>query len=160
MNRFKFLSFSDKLRVNFKTIDPQEIPTVPHTPYELEKMLLKVVPLRAGEFIFAEWKNLTDEVLITSSRIAFISADTSGRRLENVLRNVIFQEHRLNVVYHLTRTFDELKRFRATGEAIQPYTDVVVTVINPDAKEQTVEWDVQSAAESESWIIYERIKFY
>lgn len=128
------------------------MPSVPHTPYELEKALMKIVPIKAGEFLFAEWKNLTDDVLITSGRVAFFNSETSSRKMEQVLRNVIFQEHTLNVVFHLTKTFEQLKEQRATGEAVQPFTDVVVTVINPDAKEQSVEWDLQAAAKSkDNW---------
>lgn len=107
---------------------------------------MRVVPLKAGEFVFAEWKNLTDEVLITSGRIAYISADTSATKIEQVLRSVIFQEQKLNVVHERTRSFQQLKESRGIGEAAQLITDVVVTVINPNAREQTVEWDVQSAA--------------
>lgn len=113
---------------------------------------MKIVKIRPGEFLFAEWKNLTDEVLITSGRIAYINRETSARKIEQVLRNVIFQEHNLNVVNHLAKTFEELKENRATGEAIQPFTDVVITVVNPDAKEQVVEWDVQSAANSRRYL--------
>lgn len=119
-----------------------------HTPYELEKALNKLVTLKQGEFLFAEWRNITDDVLLTSGRIAYINADTSSKKIEQVLRTAVFQEHKLNVIGTRMRTFEDLKETRAIGEAIQPFTDIVVTVVNPSAKEQNVLWDVQAAAES------------
>lgn len=128
-------------------INPAIIPSaLLHTPFELEKVLLRVVALKAGEFAFAEWRNFTEEVLITSGRVAYISAETSATKIEQVLRSVIFQEQKLNVVHERMRSFEKLKEARGIGEAAQLVTDVVVTVINPNAREQNVEWDVQSAA--------------
>lgn len=143
-----FIPFPDKLHVSFIAIDPEKIPSTLHTPYDLEKALLKVVPLNSGEFLFAEWRNMTDDVLMTSGRLAYINSETSAKKIEQVLRTVVFQEHKLNVVSSRMRTFEDLKDSRNIGEAVQPLTDIVVTVINPNAKEQDVQWDVQRAAES------------
>lgn len=134
--------------MSFIAVDSDKVPLNLHTPYELEKALMKVVTLNEGEFLFAEWRNLTDDVLVTSGRIAYISAQTSAKKIEQVLRTVVFQEHKLNVVSSRMRTFEDLKQSRSIGEAVQPHTDIVVTVINPSANEQNVRWDVQQAAES------------
>ena len=144
-----FVLLTDKLRVSFVALDPERIPATTHlhTPYELEKVLMKLVPLQQGEFIFAEWRNLTEDVLVTSGRIAYISGETSAKKIEQVLRMVVFQEHKLNVVNTDMRRFEDLKDSRGIGEPVQPATDIVVTVINPDAKMQRVLWDVPAAVE-------------
>lgn len=88
-------------------------------------------------------------MLITSGRIAFIHPETSSRKLEQVLRSIVFREQKLNVVSQgPPRTFEDLKNARGIGEALQPATDVVVTVINPNAKEQTLVWNVQAAVKT------------
>lgn len=140
--------FPDKLRVSFVAVNPEKVPLTLHTPYELEKALLKIVSIKEGEFLFAEWRNLTEDVLVTSGRIAYINGETSSKKIEQVLRTVIFQEHKLNVIGTKMRTFEDLKETRGIGEAAQPFTDIVVTVVNPNPKEQNLLWDVQSAAES------------
>lgn len=87
-------------------------------------------------------------MLLTSGRIAYINAETSAKKIEQVLRTAIFQEHKLNVVGTRMKTFEELREARAIGEAQQPVTDIVLTVINPNAQQQTVLWDVQAATAS------------
>lgn len=114
----------------------------------MEKVILESTTVKAGDFVFIEWAALTDDVLVTSGRTAFISGTTSSKKIELVLRNWIFQEHKLKVVSSAVKTFAELKDSRATGEAIQPFTDVVLSVINPNADLQTIEWDVYSATKS------------
>lgn len=126
-----------------------------HTPTTREELMKRFDPLEEGTFMFMEWRNLTEEVLVTSSRSAFMAPETSYKKMEQVLRTWILQEHRLNLVSPSIKTFDELKESRGgIGEPTQPQTDVVLTVINPNAELQTVAWDVQAAAASKFIDLY------
>lgn len=49
------------------------------TPVELETVILRKHPIATGEFIFLEWPKLTEDVLVTNGRTAFIAPQTCKR---------------------------------------------------------------------------------
>lgn len=116
-------------------------------PAILEKHLLnKYNDFNFGDFIFIEWYKLTDDVLVTEDRTAFISPQVTANKIQNVLKNWIFEEHNLrSILGNLTASDGNF--VRNVNAPPQSQIDILISVINPRPELQNIVWNVQSASE-------------
>lgn len=61
-----------KAKVSGVNADPSEVSDI-KTPAKLEQLLMKQHEVKPGDLLIVEWKNLEDEILVTSERTIFIS---------------------------------------------------------------------------------------
>lgn len=69
-----FFSSNDifKAQISGIDIDASQIATI-KTPVKLEQLVVKHHEVKPGNLLIIEWKNLEDEILVTSERTIFIS---------------------------------------------------------------------------------------
>lgn len=74
-----FRIFTEILDLRFKALYlASEYVKDAKTPAALEILILKQHPMKAGDFVFLEWKKFTEDILVTSERSALISTQTSN----------------------------------------------------------------------------------
>lgn len=78
MNQLNNENLIDILSIKFETIQIEDaLVSNARTPALLESIVLKHYDLKKGNFLFLEWSNFTEDVLVTSDRSALISSQTS-----------------------------------------------------------------------------------
>ncbi|XP_055851996.1 GPI transamidase component PIG-S-like isoform X1 [Episyrphus balteatus] len=136
---------SDLWNIQFDQIPQIEGADKIKTPAALEAMILKHYPVKTGDFIFIEWTNLQEDVLLTTDRSALIKPDTTSSKLQNVLNINILQTHRMRAI--LTEDEDE-RRTMTKNSPPQLQYDVIISVLNPRPDLMDVKWNVQLATKT------------
>lgn len=117
------------------------------TPAGLEKnLLLKYKKFGYGDFIFIEWLRLTDDILVTADRTAFMSPQVTSNKIQNVIKNWLFEEHNLRSILG-NLTISDGNVVRNVNAPPQPQIDVLISVLNPRPDLQNVMWNVRKASE-------------
>lgn len=134
-------------------------------------MILKEFNVRPGDFLLIEWDNLTEEILLTTRRTAFLSTAickifrkngkyvlnkfiiisylySATKKIVQVLSTLIFEEHKLRLILGNLTITNPQNVERLTTPAPRPYYDVLISVLNPRPSVQTINWDIRSAADS------------
>jgi GPI-anchor transamidase subunit S len=127
-------------------INREEVSKV-KTPAMLEKQLLKINEIRAGNLLIAEWKGLEDEVLVTSERTIFISEKASADKIYQVIRSWVVRDYKIRSILGRVKTFDG-KQLRHNFPPPSPEYEVLVSVLNPRPDLQTLHWNVKKAIET------------
>lgn len=78
LNQLNNENLIDILSIKFEAIQIEDaLVSNARTPALLESIVLKHYDLKKGNFLFLEWSNFTEDVLVTSDRSALISSQTS-----------------------------------------------------------------------------------
>lgn len=117
------------------------------TPAKLEKILTTNRKTNAGNLLVAEWKNLEDEILVTSERTIFISEKASSDKIYQVIRSWIVRDYKIRSILGRVKTFDG-KQLRHNFPPPSPEYEVLVSVLNPRPDLQTLNWNVKKAIEN------------
>ncbi|KAH8374936.1 GPI transamidase component PIG-S isoform X2 [Drosophila serrata] len=142
-------SDSDIWSVEFKQLSPTaKTVQEAHTPAALEKLLLREHPQSMGDFMFIEWPNLQEELLLTTERSALMRSDTSSNKIAQLLHAKILQTYRIN---QILSTDD---RMGIKSEAPQPTYEVIVSVLNPKPRLTHAQWNIAMAVKTyiEPWL--------
>lgn len=136
------------LKINFIPLQlNEESLKAAKTPASLEKILLtKYTHFGYGDFVFIEWLRLTDDILVTADRTAFMSPQVTSNKIQNVLKNWLFEEHNLRSILGNLTTSDG-NVVRNVNAPPQPQIDVLISVLNPRPDLQNVIWNVRKASE-------------
>ncbi|XP_059610001.1 GPI transamidase component PIG-S-like isoform X1 [Phlebotomus argentipes] len=136
------------LTVDFKAISlsEDEVAGV-KTPASLENKILQRYPVKVGEFLFAEWSQLSEKesIVVTADRTAFIAPGTTSTKIAQVLKTWIFQEFKIKSILN---SRNNSKALRHKTAAPQSHYDILITIMNPRPDLQNVKWNVRYAAEN------------
>uniref|UniRef100_A0A1L8E3R1 Putative gpi transamidase complex n=1 Tax=Nyssomyia neivai TaxID=330878 RepID=A0A1L8E3R1_9DIPT len=117
------------------------------TPASVEKEILKKYSVAPGDFLFAEWSNLSkdESIVVTTDRTAFIAPGTTSVKIAQVLKTWIFQEFKIRSILSSRNNSHAIRHKTA---APQSHYDILITVMNPRPDLQDVKWNVRYTAET------------
>ncbi|CRL06983.1 CLUMA_CG019975, isoform A [Clunio marinus] len=116
------------------------------TPAKLEQMIMMHYKVKPGNLLLIEWKNLEEDVLVTSDRTVFISENVAIDRIYHVIRTWIVRDYKIRSILGQVMTLDG-KQLRHNVPPPPPEYEVLISVLNPRPDLQTLHWNIKKASD-------------